>query len=91
MLWHISGNRDESVFLNAESLILDRDNARRHVSFGYGIHRCIGARLAELQVSVLLEEMSKRRMRVNVLEEPVRVASCLINGYKKMMVELVNY
>jgi cytochrome P450 len=90
-LWYLSANRDESVFENADKLIVDRENARRHLSFGYGIHRCVGARLAELQIRILLEEMAKRRFRVNVIEEPERVRACFVHGYRKMMVELSTY
>lgn len=90
-LWYISGNRDESVFPDADKLIVDRENARRHLAFGYGIHRCVGARLAELQIQVLLEEMAKRRMRVEVLEEPVRVRACFVHGYRKMPVRITKY
>ncbi|MBL0117125.1 MAG: cytochrome P450 [Sphingomonadales bacterium] len=91
IMWYISANRDESIFPDADKLDIKRDNARRHLSFGYGIHRCVGARLAELQITILLEEMGKRRMRVNVLEEPVRVAQSFVNGYRKMMVQLEKY
>lgn len=91
ILWYISANRDESVFADADRFLVTRENARRHLSFGYGIHRCVGARLAELQVTILLEEMARRRMRVNVCEEPVRVAQSFVNGYKSMMVELERY
>ena len=91
-LWYISANRDESVFGDdADILRVDRPNARRHLAFGHGIHRCVGARLAEMQISTLLEEMAKRRMRVNVLAEPERVAACFVHGYKKMPVELSRY
>jgi cytochrome P450 len=90
-LWYISGNRDESVFEDADSIIVDRENARRHLAFGYGIHRCVGARLAELQISILLEEMAKRRMRVNVLAEPERVRACFVHGYRSMQVQLSKY
>jgi cytochrome P450 len=90
-LWYISGNRDEAVFEDADSIIVDRENARRHLAFGYGIHRCVGARLAELQIAILLEEMAKRRMRVNVLEEPVRVKACFVHGYRSMQVSLSKY
>lgn len=90
-LWYISGNRDESVFEDADKIIVDRENARRHLAFGYGIHRCVGARLAELQIAILLEEMAKRRMRVNVLEEPVRVRACFVHGYRAMQVSLSKY
>jgi cytochrome P450 len=90
-LWYLSANRDESVFENPDKLIVDRENARRHLSFGYGIHRCVGARLAELQIRILLEEMAARRLRVNVVEEPNRVAACFVHGYRSMMVELSKY
>src|SRR3546814_19866972 len=65
-LWYISANRDEAVFPDADRLDLSRANARRHLSFGHGIHRCVGARLAELQLRILLEELMKRRLQVNV-------------------------
>jgi len=90
-MWYISANRDESVFERADEIIVDRENARRNLSFGYGIHRCVGARLAELQIKILLEEMAARRLRVNVLEEPERVPACFVHGYRKMMVDLSNY
>ena len=90
-MWYISANRDESVFENPDKLIVDRENARRHLAFGYGIHRCVGARLAELQIRILLEEMAARRLRVNVVGEPERVAACFVHGYKKMDVKLSHY
>ena len=90
-LWYVSGNRDESVFPDGDSIIIDRENARRHLSFGYGIHRCVGARVAELQLIVLMEEMAKRRLRVNVLSEPERVPACFVNGYRSLQVELSHY
>lgn len=90
-LWYVSANRDESVFPDGDRIIVDRPNARRHLAFGHGIHRCVGARLAELQVAVLLEEMAKRRMRVNVLGEPERVAACFVHGYRKLPVEISRY
>lgn len=91
-LWYVSANRDESVFgPDADEVKVDRPNARRHLAFGHGIHRCVGARLAELQIGILLEEMAKRRMRVNVLAEPTRVAACFVHGYRKMPVEITRY
>ena len=90
-LWYISANRDESVFERPDDIIVDRPNARRHLAFGHGIHRCVGARLAELQISVLLEEMAKRRLRVNVTGEPTRVAACFVHGYRSLPVELSRY
>lgn len=91
VLWYLSANRDENVFPDGDRIIIDRPNARRHLSFGHGIHRCVGARLAELQISVLIEEMAKRRLRVNVVSEPERVAACFIHGYRQLAVQLSRY
>ena len=91
VMWYLSANRDESVFEDADRIIVDRPNARRHLSFGHGIHRCVGARLAELQIGVLMEEMAKRRLRANVVAEPDRVPACFVHGYRAMAVELSRY
>ncbi|MBR0553613.1 cytochrome P450 [Stakelama marina] len=91
-MWYISANRDESVFgPDADAIKVDRENARRHLAFGWGIHRCVGARLAELQITILLEEMAKRRLRVNVTGDPTRVAACFVHGYRSLPVELSKY
>ncbi len=91
-LWYLSANRDESVFgPDADAIVVDRPNARRHLAFGHGIHRCVGARLAEMQIGILLEEMAKRRMRVNVVGEPTRVAACFVHGYRQLPVEISRY
>lgn len=91
-LWYLSANRDDSVFgADADRIVVDRPNARRHLAFGHGIHRCVGARLAELQIGILLEEMAKRRMRVNALAEPTRVAACFVHGYRQLPVEITRY
>jgi cytochrome P450 len=88
MMWYISANRDESVFPDAERLIIDRPNARRHLSFGFGVHRCVGARLAEMQVQLLLEEMLARRMTVQVAGAPDHVAQCFTHGYATLPVRI---
>jgi cytochrome P450 len=90
-LWYVSANRDETVFEDPDTIRVDRPNARRHLAFGHGIHRCVGARLAELQIGILLEEMAARRMRVNVVGEPERVAACFVHGYRKLPVEISRY
>jgi cytochrome P450 len=86
VLWYNSGNRDETVFDNADVWDVTRENSRRHLSFGYGIHRCLGARLAELQLQTLIEEMAKRNMEVKFAEAPERLPSCFTHGFHKMMV-----
>lgn len=65
VLWYVSANRQEDLFPDGDLFLIDRPNARRHLSFGYGIHRCVGARLAELQLQVLIEEMLERDIRLD--------------------------
>lgn len=91
VLWYLSANRDEEVFENPDKLDIERENARRHLSFGYGIHRCVGARLAELQLRVLLEEMHKRRMRVHVAGDVERVRANFVHGFRKLEVEITEF
>ena len=91
VLWYISANRDEEVFENADRIDVERENARRHLAFGYGIHRCVGARLAELQLRALLEEMRKRKLKVEVTGEVERVRACFVHGFRKMGVTLSTY
>ena len=90
-LWYVSANRDETIFDDPDSINVERENARRHLAFGYGIHRCVGARAAEMQLTALISEMQKRRLRVHVIGEPERVPACFVHGYKKMTVELEKY
>ncbi len=90
-LWYLSANRDEEVFPDGEHIRLNRENARRQLSFGYGIHRCVGARVAELQLEVLLEQMAARRLRPVVLAEPERVPACFVHGYRHLTVRLERY
>jgi cytochrome P450 len=85
-MWYLSGNRDEANIPNADAFVIDRPQARQHLSFGFGIHRCVGNRLAELQLRILWEEIHKRFARIEVLDEPVRVRSNFVRGYKEMMV-----
>jgi cytochrome P450 len=91
VLWYISANRDEEVFEDPDRLDITRENARRHLAFGYGIHRCVGARLAELQLRVLLEEMHKRRMRVHVAGDVERVRANFVHGFRKLEVEITTF
>jgi cytochrome P450 len=88
LMWYLSGNRDSDVFEQADKLIVDRKNARQHLAFGFGIHRCMGNRLAEMQLRVLWEEIMKRFDFIEVLEEPDRTFSSFIKGYTKLMVTI---
>ncbi|MFQ3217025.1 MAG: cytochrome P450 [Paraperlucidibaca sp.] len=88
VMWYASGNRDERKFENPEQLIIDRKDARNHISFGYGIHRCMGNRLAELQLRILWEELLKRFDNIEVVGEPERVQSNFVRGYSTLMVKL---
>ena len=91
IMWYASGNRDERVFDRPDDLIIDRSNARNHISFGFGIHRCVGARLAELQLKILLEEMHKRRLRVDVVGDVERVRANFVHGFRKLEVEITEF
>lgn len=88
VMWYASGNRDERVFEDADDFMIDRKNVRKHLSFGFGIHRCMGSRLAEMQLCILWEELLKRFDKIEVLEEPELVQSNFVRGYSKMMVKL---
>jgi cytochrome P450 len=87
-MWYLSGNRDPDVIDRPLDFIVDRPRARHHLSFGFGIHRCLGNRLAELQVRVLCEEMLARYSRVEVTGLPERVPSNLIHGFLALPVRL---
>ena len=89
VMWYASGNKDETVFEEPHRLIIDRANARQHVAFGYGIHRCMGNRLAELQLRVLWEEIMNRFHKVEVVGEPVRSRAVMIRGYTDLPVRLI--
>ena len=88
IMWYVSGNRDEEVIENPNSYIIDRERPRQHLSFGFGIHRCVGNRLAELQLKIVWEEILKRFSFVEVLEEPIRVRSSFVKGYETLTVKL---
>jgi cytochrome P450 len=87
-MWYASGNRDERKFERPNDLIVDRHNARNHISFGFGIHRCFGNRLAELQLQILWQEMLKRFDKIEVLEKPTLNHSSFVKGYTRMMVKI---
>jgi cytochrome P450 len=80
VMWYISGNRDESVFADADRLQVDRPNARQHIAFGMGPHRCLGARLAEMQLRILWEEVLARDLAIEILAPPVYAYSNLVRS-----------
>jgi len=88
LMWYASANRDEDVFENANVIDIERANADRHLSFGYGIHFCMGSRLAELQLRILWEEVLQRFDRIEVQEEPERTFSSFVNGYTRLPVQV---
>ena len=88
ILWYVSANRDDDEIDRPNEFIIDRKNPRHHISFGFGIHRCMGNRLAEMQIRVLWEEILKRYKKVEVMAEPQRVYSNLIKGYTELPVRV---
>lgn len=88
LMWYASGNRDTEMFDHADELDIERPNARNHLSFGFGIHRCMGNRLAELQLRILWEEILARFEKIEIQEEPERTFSSFVNGYTRLPVKV---
>lgn len=88
VMWYISGNRDESVIEKPNQFIIDRMNPRQHLSFGFGIHRCVGNRLGEMQLNVLWEEILKRLDNIEVVGEPQYLRSNFIHGITDLPVRI---
>jgi len=89
LMWYVSGNRDEEAIDNPNAFIIDRPRPRQHLSFGFGIHRCVGNRLAEMQLRIVWEELLKRWRRIEVVGEPKRVLSNFVKGYEHLPVRIV--
>ena len=88
LMWYLSGNRDESIFDDADRFLIDRPNARQHLSFGFGIHRCMGNRLAEMQLRVLWEEILNRFSNVELVGDVERVPNNFIRGISNVPVRV---
>ncbi len=88
VMWYVSGNRDERAIDRPDEFIIDRPRARQHLSFGFGVHRCMGNRLAEMQLRILWEEIQRRFHMVEVVGEPVRVPSNFVHGFTELPVRL---
>lgn len=90
IMWYVSGNRDDEVIENPNAYIIDRERSRQHLSFGFGIHRCVGNRLAELQLKIIWEEILARFPVIELAGEPARTASSFVKGYEKLPVRIPN-
>jgi cytochrome P450 len=88
VMWYVSGNRDETAIDDPYNFIIDRERPRQHLSFGFGIHRCVGNRLAEMQLRIVWEEILRRFPTIEVVEEPVRLKSCFLRAYRSMQVRI---
>ncbi len=86
LMWYVSGNRDEEVISEPNRYNIERERPRQHLSFGFGIHRCVGNRLAELQLKIIWEEIMKRFPVVQVVGDPRRVFSSFVKGYEYLPV-----
>jgi cytochrome P450 len=89
VMWYISGNRDEEKIDRADEFIVDRPKPRQHLSFGAGIHRCVGDRLAEQQLRILWEEILQRNLRFEIVGAPQRLYSNFIRGIRALPVRIV--
>jgi len=90
VMWFCSGNRDEAYFEAADELRIERPNARRHLGYGFGIHRCLGSHVADMQLRILWEEILKRFQQIQVIEEPKRLASNFSANYHEVMVRITS-
>ena len=88
LMWYVSGNRDEEEIPDADRFVIDRKHARHHLAFGFGIHRCMGNRLAEMQLRVLWEEIMKRFHTIEVVGEPQRTHSSFVHGWRRVPVQV---
>jgi cytochrome P450 len=88
VMWYVSGNRDDEVIANPNQFDIERENVRRHLSFGFGIHRCVGNRLGEMQLRIVWEEILKRFKTIEVVGEPRRVYSSFVKGYENLPVRI---
>ena len=88
VMWYVSGNRDDTVIDRANEFLIDRENAKQHLSFGWGVHFCMGSRLAEMQLRIAWEEAMKRFRMVEVVGEPVRVRSNFVKGFTELPVQV---
>jgi len=88
IMWYVSGNRDETAIENPEAFVIGRERPRQHLSFGFGIHRCVGNRLAEMQLRIVWEEILKRFAAIEIVGEPVRLKSSFLRAYRSMNVRI---
>ncbi|TDJ22785.1 MAG: cytochrome P450 [Gammaproteobacteria bacterium] len=88
VMWYLSGNRDEDAIDSPNEFIIDRNNPRKHVSFGFGVHRCLGNRLAEMQLRVIWEEILKRFPKIELAGDPLYLKSNFINGIRELPVRI---
>lgn len=88
VMWYVSGNRDGEAIEDPDVLRIDRPRVRQHLSFGFGVHRCVGNRLAELQLRILWEEVLTRFPSIEVLGAPRRLYSNFINGIRSLAVRI---
>jgi cytochrome P450 len=88
VMWYISGNRDEEKIFEPDRFIIDRERPREHLSFGFGIHRCVGKHLGEMQLKILWEEILKRFERIEVVGEPKRIYSSFVHGISELPVRI---
>ena len=87
-MWYASGNRDSEVIDRADEFLIDRKKARQHLSFGFGLHRCMGNRLAEMQLRILWEEIMQRFDMIEVVGQPKMVYSSFVKGFTYLPVRL---
>ncbi len=88
VMWYVSGNRDDGAYDAPDTFNIKRAGPR-HLSFGQGIHYCVGARLADLQLKWLWEEMLDQHPCIESMGPPKRLRSNFISGIKSLPVKIM--
>ena len=88
VMWYLSGNRDERMITDPDQFVINRESPRRHLSFGFGIHRCVGNRLAEMQLRVLWEEILLRKLDIEIVGPAERTLSHVVRGFTRLPVRV---
>lgn len=87
---YLAGNHDAEQFPNPEQLDVNRENANGHLSFGHGMHYCIGASLAKMEVRLVVEELAKTYPSLRLVDGQtiVPVPSFILRAYQEMVLEI---
>ena len=88
MMWYVSANRDAAKFDESYQFRIDRENARSHMAYGFGVHRCMGNHVAEMQLRILWEKILAKFPKIEVVGDVECLTSNYVSGIEKMPVRI---